>query len=111
MTDRRRAYTSSIMTAKKNGASLDRRGKYDEAFKAEARRQASESRSTLAAARQLGLGISPKLFCRWSQAQLVVEVDSEEVVRDPEVRARLKQAEQGLAIFKKALVIFDQPIR
>ena len=44
-----------------------------------------ESRSTQVAARQLG--ISPKLFYRWPQAQLVAEVGSEAMVRDPEVRA------------------------
>jgi transposase len=105
------------MTAKKNGASPDQRRKYDEAFKAEALRLAVESRSTQAAARQLG--ISPKLLFRWQQAQLVAEVGSEEVARDPEVRdtevralrARLKRAEQELDILKKALVIFGQPTR
>ena len=112
MPDRRRTYVSSVMTAKKNGASPDKRRKYDEAFKAEALRLAGESRSTQAAARQLG--ISPKLLYRWQQAQLVAEVGSEEVARDPEVRAlraRLKRAEQELDILKKALVIFGQPTR
>ena len=78
----------------------------------EALRLAGESRSTQAAARQLG--ISPKLLYRWQQAQLVAEVGSEEVARDPEVRAlraRLKRAEQELDILKKALVIFSQPTR
>jgi len=100
------------MTAKKNGMSPDKRRKYDAAFKAEALRLASESRSTQAAARQLG--ISPKLLYRWQQVQLVAEVGSEEVARDPEVRqlrARLKRAEQELDILKKALVIFGQPTR
>ena len=54
------------MTAKPNGASPDKRRKYDEAFKSEALRLAVESRSTQAAARQLG--ISPKLLYRWQQA-------------------------------------------
>ncbi|TGE03698.1 transposase [Hymenobacter fodinae] len=92
------------MTAKKNGASPDKRREYDEAFKAEALRLASESRSTQAARQS---GISPKLLYRWQQAQLVAEVGSEEVACDPEVRqlrARLKRAEQELAILKKALV-------
>ncbi|MGI4883931.1 MAG: transposase [Janthinobacterium lividum] len=100
------------MATKTNGASPDKRRKYDEVFKAEALRLASESRSTQAAARQLG--ISPKLFYRWQQAQLVAEVGSEEVARDPEVRAlraRLKRAEQALDILKKAWVIFGQPTR
>ena len=75
-------------------------------------RLASESRSTQATARQLG--ISPKLLYRWQQVQLMAEVGSEEVARDPEVRAlraRLKRAEQELDILKKALVIFGQPTR
>jgi transposase len=52
-------YISSVMATKTNGASPDKRRKYDEAFKSEALRLAGESRSTQAAARQLGL--SPKL--------------------------------------------------
>ena len=48
------------MTAKNSGASPDKRRKYDEAYKAAALRLASESRSTQAAARELG--ISPKLL-------------------------------------------------
>ena len=87
------------MTAKKSGASPDKRRKYDEVFKAEVPRLAGESRSTQTAARQLG--ISPKLLYRWQQAQLVAEVGSEEVARDPEVRAlraRFKRAEQELDI-------------
>ena len=46
-----------------------KRRKYDDAFKAEALRLASESRSTQTAARQLC--ISPKLLYRWQEAQLV----------------------------------------
>ncbi len=105
MTDRRGTYFTSVMATKSSGASPDQRRKYDEAFKAEALRLAGESRSTQAAARQLG--ISPKLLYRWQQAQLVAEVGSEEVARDPEVRAlraRLKRAEQELDMLKKALV-------
>ncbi|MBF9239624.1 transposase [Hymenobacter sp. BT683] len=97
------------MATKSIGASPDQRRKYDEAFKAEALRLASESRSTQAAARQLG--ISPKLLYRWQQVQLVAEVGSADVARDPEVRAlraRLKRAEQELDILKKALVLFGQ---
>ena len=115
MTDRRRTYISSVMAPKTNGASPDKRCKYDEAFKAEALRLAGESRSTQAAARQLGRtrwGISPKPLYRWQQAQLVTEVGSEGVARDPEVRAlrgRFKRAEQDLDILKKSLVIFGQP--
>ena len=100
------------MSAEKNHKLPDKRRKYDAAFKAEALRLASESRSTQAAARQLG--ISPKLLYRWQEAQLVAEVGSVEVARDPEVRqlrAQLKRAEQELDILKKALVIFGQPTR
>ncbi len=42
------------MATKTNGALPDKRRKYNEAFKAEALRLADESRSTQAAARQLG---------------------------------------------------------
>ncbi|RZL13272.1 MAG: hypothetical protein EOO62_08615 [Hymenobacter sp.] len=100
------------MSAEKNNKLPDKRRKYDVAFKAEALRLAAESRSTQAAARQLG--ISPKLLYRWQEAQLVAEVGSVEVARDPEVRqlrAQLKRAEQELDILKKALVIFGQPTR
>ena len=63
MTDRRRTYLTSVMATgppqtKPSGASPDKRRKYEAAFKAEALRLASESRSTQAAARQLG--ISPR---------------------------------------------------
>ena len=51
------------------------------------------------AARQLG--ISPKLLYRWQQAQLVAEVGSEEVARDPEVRASNKLSRSST--FKKSL--------
>ena len=98
------------MTAKSNGASPGKRRKYDEAFKADALRLAVESRSTQAAARQLG--ISPTLLYRRQQAQLVAEVGSVEMARDPEVRAlraRRKRTEQELDILKKALVIFGPP--
>ena len=63
------------MATKSSGASPDKRRKYDEAFKTEALRLASESGSTQAAARQLG--ISPRLLNRWQQAQLMTEVGSE----------------------------------
>ena len=90
------------MTAKKSKTTPDKRRKYDDAFKAEALRLAIESRSTQAAAQQLG--ISPKLLSRWQHAQLVAEVGSVEVARDPEVRAlraRLKRVEQALDMLKK----------
>lgn len=97
------------MSVKSSKSTPDKRRKYDEAFKAEALRLVSESRSTQAAARQLG--ISPKLLYRWQQAQVVAEVGSVEVARDPEVRALRaanKRLTQELDILKKALVIFGQ---
>ena len=100
------------MSVEKSKKTPAKRRKYDDAFKAEALRLAADSRSTQAAAQQLG--ISPKLLYRWQQAQLVAEVGSVEVARDPEVRALralLKRAEQELDILKKALVIFGQPTR
>ena len=57
------------------------------------------------------MGSRPKLLLP-QQAQVVAEVGSVEVARDPEVRAlraRLKRAEQELDSLKKALVIFGQP--
>lgn len=100
------------MSTKSSKPTPDKRRKYDDAFKTEALRLAAESRSTQAAAQQLG--ISPKLLYRWQEAKLVAEVGSVEVARDPEVRqlrAQLKRAEQELDILKKALVIFGQPAR
>ncbi|WP_375418104.1 transposase [uncultured Hymenobacter sp.] len=89
------------MSTKSSKPTPDKRRKYDDAFKAEALRLVSESRSTQAAAQQLG--ISPKLLYRWQQAQLIAEVGSVKVARDPEVhqlRAQLKRAEQELDVLK-----------
>ena len=100
------------MSAEKSKKTPDKRRNYNDAFKSEPLRLASESRSMQAPAQQLG--ISPKLLYRWQQAQLIAEVGSLEVARDPEVRqlrAQLKRAEQELDILKKALVIFGQPTR
>ncbi|HEX8658751.1 MAG TPA: transposase [Hymenobacter sp.] len=87
------------MTDKKSGAAPDKWRKYDAVFKAEGPRLAGESRSTQAAARQLGM--SPKLLYVWQQAPLVAEVGREELARYSKVRAlhaRLKRAEQRLDI-------------
>ena len=100
------------MSTRSSKPTPDKRRKYDDVFKTEALRLAAESRSTQAAAQQLG--ISPKLLYRWQEAKLVAEVGSVEVARDPEVRqlrAQLKRAEPELDILKKALVIFGQPAR
>ncbi|SMB99711.1 transposase IS3/IS911 family protein [Hymenobacter roseosalivarius DSM 11622] len=92
------------MTAQKSGASPDKRRTYDEAFKAEALRLASESRSTQAAARQLG--ISPKLLYRWQQAQVVAEVGSVEAGARPGGPGPARPPQAGRAragYFKKSL--------
>lgn len=71
---------------------------------------ASESRSTQAAAQQLGS--RSRLRHCWQQAQLVAEAGREEVARGPAVRAlraRLKRAWQARDMFKKAWVTFGQP--
>ncbi len=105
MTDRRGTYISSVRATKSSGTSPDKRRKYDGAFKAEALRLASESRSTQAATRQLGS--RPKLLYRRQQAQVVAEVGRVEVARNPEVRAlraQLNRAEQEINRLKKALV-------
>ncbi|RSK50386.1 hypothetical protein EI291_07010 [Hymenobacter rigui] len=75
--DRRRTYLSPVTAAKTTGPSPDTQCTYDDAFKAGALRLASESRSTQAAARKLG--ISPELLYRWQQAQVVAEVGNIEV--------------------------------
>ena len=86
----------------------DKRRKYDATFRAEALRLAEQSRSTQAAAR--ALNINPKLLYRWQQAQLVAEVGSEALARDPEMRALRaanKRLAQELEILKKAIAIFS----
>ncbi len=90
----------------------DKRRKYDDAFKTEALRLARESRSTRAAARQLG--ISEKLLYRWQQAQVGAEAGSVEQAHDPAyraLRAENQRLERELAILKKALVIFGRETR
>lgn len=86
----------------------DKRRKYDAAFRAEALRLAEQSRSTQAAAR--ALNINPKQLYRWQQAQVVAEVGSEALARDPEMRALRaanKRLAQELEILKKAIAIFS----
>lgn len=87
----------------------DKRRKYDDAFKAEALRLARESRSTRAAARQLGIG--ERLLYRWQEQQAAAELGSAELARDPEVRAlraELARVQRERDILKKALAIFSQ---
>ncbi|WP_324680947.1 transposase [Hymenobacter sp. GOD-10R] len=54
------------MTQKMNMGAPRKRRPYDDAFRVEALRLAAESRSTQAAARQLG--ISPKRLYKWQNA-------------------------------------------
>ena len=91
---------------KKRKTSPDGRCKYDDAFKTEALRLASDSRSTQAAAQQLG--ISPKLLRRWQQVQLMAEVGG---VIVHALRGRLKRFEQEFDMLKGILVIFGPPTR
>jgi transposase len=70
---------------------------------------AGESRSTRAAARQLG--ISEKLLYRWQQQQAAAELGSAELAHDPEVRAlraELQRVQREPDILKKALDIFSR---
>ncbi|RYY21392.1 MAG: hypothetical protein EOO36_00950 [Cytophagaceae bacterium] len=86
-----------------------KRPRYDAAFRAEALRLASESRSTLAAAR--ALNIDPKRLYAWQKAaQQPLPADPADPAEAAEVRA-LRQANKRLAqeleILKKAIAIFS----
>jgi transposase len=101
-------YFPTVMATPLHVSKPDKRRKYDEAFKAEALRLAGASRSTRAAARQLG--ISEKLLYRWQQ-QAAVEAGSVEPARDPEwraLRAENQRLQRELAVLKKALAIFSR---
>ena len=86
----------------------DKRRKYDAAFKAEALRVASESRSTQAAARALNL--NPKLLYKWQQEALpALPSDPTEAAEVRQLRAANKRLAQELEILKKAIAIFSTP--
>jgi transposase len=86
----------------------DKRRKYDAAFKAEALRVASESRSTQAAARALNL--NPKLLYKWQQEALpALPSDAAEAAEVRHLRAANKRLAQELEILKKAIAIFSTP--
>ena len=86
----------------------DKRRKYDAAFKAEALRMASESRSTQAAARALNL--NPKLLYKWQQEGLpALPADPNEAAEVRQLRAANKRLAQELEILKKAIAIFSTP--
>lgn len=86
----------------------DKRRKYDAAFKAEALRLASESRSTQAAAR--ALNIDPKLLYKWQHDALpALPADPNEAAEVRQLRAANKRLAQELDILKKAIAIFSTP--
>lgn len=68
---------------------LSKRRRYDAAFRAEALRLASESRSTQAAAR--ALNIDPKRIYKWQKAALTPVAAARGVDSDPTTAAELRQ--------------------
>ncbi|SMB79840.1 transposase IS3/IS911 family protein [Hymenobacter roseosalivarius DSM 11622] len=90
-----------------------KRRTYDAAFRAEALRLASESRSTQAAAR--ALNINPKLLYKWQKAVQTPVAAAIGASLDPATAAELRQLRatnrrqaQELEILKKAIAIFSQ---
>ena len=76
-----------------------KRPRYDAAFRAEALRLASESRSTLAAAR--ALNIDPKRLYAWQKAaQLPLPADPAEAAEVRALRAANRRGTQKLDIFR-----------
>ena len=85
-----------------------KRPRYGAAFRAEGLRLASESRSTLAAAR--ALNIDPKRLYAWQKAaQQPLPMDPAEAAGVRALRAANKRLAQKLDIFKKAIAIFSHP--
>ncbi|GAB2724682.1 hypothetical protein GCM10011495_40770 [Hymenobacter frigidus] len=85
-----------------------KRPRYDAAFRTEALRLASESRSTLAAAR--ALNIDAKRIYAWQKAaQPPLPADPAEAAEVRVLRAANKRLAQELDILKKAIAIFTQP--
>jgi transposase len=83
-----------------------KRPRYDVAFRAEALRLASESRSTLAAAR--ALNIDPKRLYAWQKAvQQPLPADPTEAAEVRALRQANKRLAQELEILKKAIAIFS----
>ena len=98
------------MSSKPTNSSPRKRRRYDDAFRAEALRLARESRSTQAAARQLG--ISPKLLYKWQKAtQPVLEVGrgEGESAAMRQLRTEVRRLQQERDILKKAWAIFMPP--
>ena len=85
---------------------LDKRRKYDDAFKAEALRLTRESRSTQAAAR--ARNIDPKRIYQWQrQAEAPRPADPAEAAEMRQLRAANRRLEQELEILKKVIAIFS----
>jgi len=85
-----------------------KRPRYDAAFRAEALRLASESRSTLAAAR--ALNSNAKLLYQWQKAaQQPLPADSQESAELRALQAQVRRQAQELDILKKAIAIFSHP--
>lgn len=104
MTDRRRT---------RHGKQMQRdvarqTGKYDEASK-QSRGPAPGQRKPQHPGGGPAVGRRPQAARQ--RARVVAGVGRVAVAREPEVRARLKRAEQALDLLKKALVIFGQPSR
>ena len=83
-------------------APSSKRPRYDAAFRAEALRLASESRSTLAAAR--ALNINAKLLYQWQKAaQQPLPTDPAEAAEMRALRLANERLAQELEILKKAI--------
>lgn len=89
-------------------ASPTKRPRYDAAFRSEALRLASESRSTRAAARALNIDVK-RLYAWQKAAQPSVPTDPVEAAEVRALRAANKRLAQELEILKKAIAIFSQP--
>jgi len=89
-----------------------KRRTYDAAFRSEALRLATESRSTQAAAR--ALNINPKLIYKWQQTAQTPVAAAAGASLDPATATKLRQLRalarrhaQELEILKKAIAIFS----
>ena len=85
-----------------------KRPRYEAAFRTETLRLASESRSTLAAAR--ALNSNAKLLYQWQKAaQQPLPADPPEAAKMRALRAQVCRQAQELEILKKAIAIFSHP--